>query len=226
MRPPLLIAFFVFTCFTSCKGQVNLEKEYNKNFVIKDFTNSKVFFTLTKNEKSLDSMFSRYDKRMDSLLLSIHDSLKHLFTKNDFINNRSRILFTEISNGIESRKDIEKIESDEIPSLCDCGLLKDTLFINSGVGFFGGAGLSIKIYNDEFKSSFYQYIDNVEPFKLSINSELDKQPDFKIGQHLTGLLTLTSNNFLVNRFGEKIDTNAVKVKMYFTCITKQVFKKR
>jgi len=230
MKQIIFIAI-VFILFASCQSKVVNENTYNTEFCTGSMPGINDFLTLNKTENSLDSMFAVLGKRLDSL--NKEYKLKNVIKKTDFRGNRSRILLTEVSNGIETIKD--KDEKDGISTFCKCEMNKDTIIIYSGVGFFGGAAISIKVYNDQFRSSFYEYADDVKPYKLNKNSEftgeisvdsklqylqLDKKPTYKIGQQLTGYLILTSNEYFENRYGEKLDTNFVKVEMRFTCETK------
>jgi hypothetical protein len=235
MRLPIIIEFLFSLFLTSCKGQTDNGKTYNKDFVVSNIENLNNFTTLNKAEKSLDSMFSTYDKSIDSIVKS--DKTQSFIRKRSFINNRSRILLVESTNGYEKIKDKDKIEADGFSTFCDCGILKDTIFINSGIGFFGGAGLTIKVYGTQFKSAFYEYTDDVKPYKLTAKSkftdnvtvdskfqylQLDNEPNFKIEQQLTGYLTLTSNNYFSDNYDNKLDTNFVKAKMKFTCLIKKI----
>lgn len=235
MRHKTFIAFYFLALFISCNGQVDIGDKFNSKFSVGQITALNNFFVLNNDEKYLDSINNSFDKSIDSLIKQ--DTIQTFIKKKDFLNNRSRILLTEVANGIETIKDKDKIDKDGFSAQCDCGIFKDTLFINSGIGFFGGAGLSIKVFGNNFQSGFYEYIDDVKPYKLTLTSEytddifveskyqylqLDKQPNFKIGQQLTGYLTMTSKEFFENRFGEKLDTNYVKVIMRFTCLTKNI----
>lgn len=226
-----------FSFLASCQGQVDKGDKYNTEFTVGNIPSVNDFLILNKSEKSLDSKFNSYDKSIDSLVKA--DTSQDFITTRDFVNNRSRILLKEVSNGKENIKDEDKIEKDGFSTFCDCGVFKDTLFINSGIGFFGGVGISVKVFSKQFKSAFYEYIDDVKPYKLNKNSEFtdnisieskyqyllfDSEPTNKEGQQLTGFLTLTSNDFFENRFGEKLDTNYVKAQLKFTCKTKKLGK--
>jgi hypothetical protein len=229
-----LFAFFYFLILvTSCKGQGDNDDKFNDKFLVGQITNLNDFFSLNKYEKYLDSINNTFDKSIDSLLKK--DTTQVVINKKDFFNNRSRFLLTEFANGVETTED--RMGEDGFSTECGCGIFKDTLFIDSGIGFFGGTGISIKVFNNHFRSSFYKYIDNVKPYKLTLTSEytdyifveskyqflqFDKQPNFKTGQKLTGYLTFTSKDFYESRFGEGLDTNFVKGTMRFTCLTKDI----
>lgn len=221
----------VLTFFVSCQGDVN---KYNKEFVVGSIPNVTDFLTLNESEKSLDSTFKSYDKTIDSLV-KIKSSLDFP-KKSDFINNRGRILFTEVLNGKENIEDQYRIGKNEISTSCACAIFKDTLFISSSIGFFGGAGVSVKVYLKQFTSTFSQYINGAKPYKVNNNAEftdniivdskyqyllLDSEPTNKDKQQLTGFLSLTSNDFFENRFGE-METKSAKVQLKFTCKTIQL----
>ena len=138
------------------------------------------------------------------------------------------------SNGQPSSQ--EKALYTGAPMPCQCDLNGDTIFISSIIGFFGGMGHGIKVFKDSFESYYILYIDDVKPYKhnltdsvftdnLSVLSKyqtlrLTEKPVFKSGQHLTGLLTFTSKDFYERPVGDKIDTNYVRGKMFFTCQVK------
>lgn len=70
-----------------------------------------------------------------------------------------------------------------------------------------------------------EFTDNISVVSKYQYLQLDKEPNYKVGQQLSGYLTLTSNNYFSNNYGEKLDTNFVKAKMKFTCITKRIKEK-
>ncbi len=220
----------------SCKGQVETGNKYNVEFVVGEIPDSGHFLIFNENEKTVDSILNETYQRFDSLNLIKADTL---IEKNRFINNRSRFLLTEIRNGIESVKDKDEIGEDGFSTICDCMIFKDTIMISSAIGLFAGAGVLIRVYGNQFKSEFYQYIDDeVQLYKLDIDDEFtdnvtvdskyqylqfDKLPNFTSGQSLTGIFTLTSKNFYESKSGGKTDTNYVKLNMHFTCLTKKAF---
>src|SRR5688500_3781247 len=75
----------------------------------------------------------------------------------------------------------------------------------SAIGFFGGMGIEMKLFQNYFQSSYYLYIDDVKPYKYKLSDKdfthelflkskfqsliLNEQPKFKSGQQITGYLT-------------------------------------
>lgn len=234
MRYALIIIVFFLPISLCCKGQVDNGDKYNRKYLVGEIENVKAFMQVNHAEESLASLFNSYDRSTDSLITK--DTTQELIKKNDFFNNRSRILLTEVVNGVESINDGDKIGKDGFSTLCDCSISMDTLLISSGFGFFGGVAIIVKVFANDFQTDFNEYTDDVKPYKLTLESEFtdnitveskyqylkfDQQRGFKIGQQLTGFLTLTSKDFFEDDYGEKLDTKYVRVKMYFTCLTKQ-----
>jgi hypothetical protein len=104
------------------------------------------------------------------------------------------------------------------------------------VGFFGGIGFTIKIYENSFVSSYYEYTDDVRPYKVNLNDTafyssvtvdnrcqsliLDKEPSHKQGEQITGYLTYTTKEYYERKNVDRLDTIYVSGKIYFTCNTK------
>ena len=225
---------FLYSLFiVSCEGQKDNGKIYNEDFAVNKIPNLGGFTTLNETEKALESKFSARDKAIDGRLKN--DSTRLSDKKHDYINNRSRLLWLNSINGVEDKNKGGAV-TDELPALCNCVVLNDTLFINSGFGFFDGAGVVVKANGTKFRSSIYEYTDGQKPYKLTSKSEFtnyivvnsrfqhlqfESKPDFKLGQQLTGYLTLTSNDYFSQVYENKLNTNAVKVRMKFTCLTKK-----
>ena len=162
------------------------------------------------------------------------DSIQVTYKQDSFRNNRGRIITNTYTNNSLVKNESAAYGSMAIP--CDCVVEKDTVFVNMVIGFFGGFGYDIKIYKDSFQSSFFEYTDDVKPYKSNISDTaftdfvtakskyqyliLDKTPAFQHGQQLTGLLTLTTNHYY-NLAGDKLDSTFVTGKVYFTCTTKR-----
>lgn len=84
-----------------------------------------------------------------------------------------------------------------VSARCKCLIEEDTIVVNMGFGHFGGMGIELKIYNDKFRSAYYEY-GEIESFKYNVtdttltkfihlNSKLQKleingNPTFKSGQ--------------------------------------------
>lgn len=232
----LTMAFSFLLLLSSCSSPEINENIYNERYVVGEIPGHARFEKLTGSEQQLDSMSSDYDKEIDSLVAE-DESLdsSSLLTRRSFIHNRSRMILTRISNGNEPAKQGQ--DADTVSMICSCGVLNDTLYITSGIGFFGGISLTVKLFRDEFSAHYYEYTDDVKPFKtapeasykrdITVDSKyqylvLDKMPSFEPDQSVSGYLSMTSRDFYTTHAGNGLDTNSVKVKMHFTCKTRQI----
>lgn len=202
--------------FVSCNSQNINDNGYNDSYIIGQIPDLKSFET-----------YNEFDKRMDGVGNS-------LVGQGGFRKNRSRIFTQSFSNGKQSSQDSALYTG--MPTPCYCSFDKDTLNVKVGIGFFGGMGFETKIFKNNFQSDYFLYIDDVKPYKYNLSDTdftgslylknkfqslvLNEQPTFKAGQQLTGYLTFTSSNWYEKSFGDNIDTNYIKGRLYFTCLTK------
>lgn len=179
-------------------------------------------------------MFNGYDDILDSTIAQYSSQrLGDALRKYDFTNNRGRIFLTAYENGKQERMD--SIFKLGMGTPCSCLVNKDTIFINMGIGFFGGMALKMEITRKGFQSNYYEYMDSEEIYKLTPNGNfinnidvknkyqyliLDKHPVFEDNQKLNGYLTFTTPDYY-EKSHEKLDTNYVSGKIYFTCITQK-----
>jgi hypothetical protein len=202
--------------FSSCNDEKQKDNVYNKTFVVGEIPEADVFEIYNKNDKKLEN------------------SGNHLVEKGGYKNNRSRIFMELSTNGKRGHLDPEF--STGMPTPCYSSINKDTLNVVVGLGFFGGFGFEIKIFKDKFQSNYFFYTDDVKPYKYKQTGEftdninlqnkfqsltLNEQPTFKPGQQLTGYLTFTSPNWYESNMNNQLDTNFVKGRIYFTCLTKK-----
>lgn len=228
-----IIATLILLLFNSCKGPQDNGKTYNRTYVISEIPEKDDFLRLTDHEKEVDSIFVSYDKTVDSFLLK-DERLKEnsLFQKPAFIDNRGRIYLQAYENGKPVK--VDSAFSRGMPAPCECLVKQDTVFVSMGIGFFGGIGFNIAVSKNSFQSSYYLYIDDGKPYKANLKNNfsneltvksrfqyliLDNKPVFKEGQQLSGYLTMTSQNYYENSYGNQLDTNYVVSKIYFTCTT-------
>jgi hypothetical protein len=210
----LLLA--VITLFVSCKSHPTNDNSYNHNYTIGQIPDLNSFET-----------YNEFDKRMDSVA-------NFLVGEGGFKKNRSRIFMQSFSNGEQSSQDSAIFTG--MPTPCYCSFDKDTFKVKVGIGFFGGMGFEIKILKNSFQSNYFLYIDDVKPYKYNLSDKnftdnlylknklqsliLNERPTFKAGQQLIGYLTFTSSKWYENSIGKNIDTNYIKGRLYFTCLTK------
>ena len=217
-------------------AQTDSSKILNKTYFVNTIPDIASFLNYNKSELRFDSIYHHYNFMMDSLMKA-DSTIKGIASirKTDFRNNRSRVYLDMFRNGKAEPKDSSYFSG--FPTPCECFTSKDTLYIKMGLGFFGGFGFDIEVFGKQFQSSFYNYIDDVKPYKSDLNDTalfsyisvknkyqyliLDKKPKFTSGQQLTGLLTYTSNNIYEQTFNNKYDTLFVTGKLYFTCKIKQ-----
>ncbi|MGG9964474.1 hypothetical protein [Ferruginibacter sp. SUN106] len=225
-----------FALLTSCNNKKIDTNQYYEKYETGSIPGLNDFMTYTKEEEQMDSIQTSYQLQIDSL--RNQDSLLRAGWHREFSsfnNNRSRVYLQSFTNNIPDSNDFNRHGS--LPMQCNAGMEKDTLIINTGVGFFGGLGFIIKIYKDRYWAYYFEYTDDVKPYKLHLTDSagasevivpckyqylvLDKKPDFKPGQKLTGFLTLTTQPYYHLAFGENFDSSYLTGKIYFTCVTKQ-----
>ena len=195
--------FFLVTLFllASCSGRHPDDNRYNNNYRVGEIPDLASFQTL--NEE---------DKRLDSLLQPGNGLIE-----GSFKNNRSRIFMQSFSNNKPSSQDSALYRG--MPTPCYCSMEKDTLKIKVGIGFSGGMGTEIKIFQGHFQSNYFLYIDDVKPYKYKLSDKeftdelylknkfqsliLNEQPTLKAGQQMTGYLTFTTPNWYENSVGER-----------------------
>lgn len=145
-----------------------------------------------------------------------------------FSTNRSRIMLNEKTNDQPVKAPLEKM-----PALCECYTDKDTLTIKTGIGFFGGFGFEIKVGAKGFRSAYFEYIDDVRPYKysladtatysaISVSTQqqtltLLNPPAFNPGQQVTGYFTFTTQPFYVKQNALETNKHQVLGHLYFTC---------
>jgi len=173
-----------------------------------------MFKELTPDELRVDSLYSIYKP------------------KTPFRENRSRIYLDTFING-EVQKTSDSSFQKGLPAFCDCFTSGDSIFISTGAGFFGGFGIYISIEKTSFESSFYEYTDDVKPYKLSLSDTastnfihvknssqvllLDKPPTFNSGDIVSGQLSFTSRPYFEDDNSLEMREVSVRGKIIFTC---------
>jgi hypothetical protein len=235
----ILLQVFIFFAYNSstCYCQQDKGKKYISTYQIGKIPDDENFMTLNIEEKQSDSLYNNFEKVLDSIYKGNPKStLLDVSVKKDYINNRSRIYMNSYTNSI-----IEPMDSDFtliIPTPCDCYIIHDSLFIRMGAGFFGGFRFNIEMSGKNFQSSFYNYIDDVKPYKLNLNDTtlnnyitvkskyqsliLNHKPTFKVGQQITGYFRFTSTNYFELNANKTFDSTYVDGKIYFTCKTRKI----
>jgi len=231
------LGLIILVALNSCKTKSPDDaKTYNRTFEIGQIPSIDNFDRLDKRELSIDSVFSDKESIFDSMFSKIDEPDSNSSFKNDFIHNRSRIYMDSDPNHklFPGDKDLDK----GFPTPCNCVTNGDTLFITMGLGLFGGAGFSIKLFKENFISNFFIYTDDVKPYKSHLSDTafadnaiadnkfqyliIDKKPTYESNQQLTGYLTYTSNRFYEINTDNGLDSSYVTGKIYFTCLTNRL----
>jgi|JI10StandDraft_1071094.scaffolds.fasta_scaffold447124_1 hypothetical protein len=214
-RLQIIILTFGICGLISCNGQQDNGATFNQSFQVGSIPGISDFETLNEEEKHTDSLKTRHKK--------------------DWRNNRSRVFMNFYTNGKLSEIDSAFIKG--FPTPCECLIDKDTMFVSMGIGFFGGLGTNLKVFRDRFIGSFYEYTDDVKPYKTNLNDTafsnyvlvpnkyqhltLSDMPTWQSDQQLSGLMNFTSNDFYEETYGHVVDSKYVTGKIYFTCKTRQ-----
>lgn len=209
----MIILTFGICGLLCCKDQQDQEATYNQNFQVGSIPGIKDFETFNEEEKHTDSLKTRIKK--------------------DWRHNRGRIFMNVYTNGKPA--DIDSVFITGLPLPCKCVIDHDTMFVRMGVGFFGGFGFNLKVFNDQFIGTLSEYTDSGEPYKTNLSDTsfsnyfitqnkyqyliLSDRPTLQDAQQLTGFMTFTSNNFYEKDYENRMDTNYLTGKIYFTCIT-------
>ena len=200
--------------FISCTSKIDNGKTFNSTYEV-------------GNVPGIDSL-----KVFTELENEIINSLRN-DSPNYFKNNRSRIIMRYYRNNVMVNGELSRYKS--IPMPCDCATSKDTLYVNMTMGLFGGLGYNIKISRKHFESEFFEYTEDIKPFRANLNDTssasftnvkskyqyliLNETPTFHEGQQLTGFLSMTSNTYYLLKDNTGFDSMFVLSKLHFTCIT-------
>jgi hypothetical protein len=215
----IFVILIGFLAITSGKCQELGINAYQKNYVVGEIQGLEGFMTLNEDELRMDSLFSAYGIGAE---------------RTSFKQNRGRIFMDSYRNGKIQAKDEAFIMG--LPTPCDCSTRGDTTIVKIALGFFGGFGFTIKIYEDKFESSYFEYTDDVKPYKVNLEDTafyshvsvenkyqsliLDVQPSHKVGQQITGYFTFTSNDYYEKLYRDSLDSLYVSGKIYFSCKVK------
>lgn len=213
-----------------CYGQADTTvRGYHDTWVVKPIPDLNSFLKFNELELKLDSMENSLWLQLDSAR-SRGDSSKAPDGSGKqmlFKDNRGRMYVDFYKDGrLETGGD--SLLRSGFGTRCYCMMNKDTVFIKMVMGFFGGFGFDIAIFENKFRSSYFSYADDALLYKISTadtvfrrsfmlpNKEqyliLKNKPSFKNGQQLTGYLVFTSADY----YEGDGNNNSVPVKMYVT----------
>jgi hypothetical protein len=235
MKYFLLPILFTELILLSCRGKKDDDRTFYVKYIIGTIPAINDFLKLNEREievgSGLDSLSGEYDKQFDSS--SAGDNKAKLMKTTKFRNNRARIFMDTYING--QLKPGDSIFYYGAPAICACGISNDTLIVRMAIGFFGGTAFTIKLHNNNFQSTIYNYTDDAsllktDPADTAFHNEaiiynkyqyliLDNGPTFKNEQQITGYLTYTSNTYYEKAYKNKLDSIYLKGKIYFTCNT-------
>ncbi|MDA3819059.1 MAG: hypothetical protein PF590_01090 [Candidatus Delongbacteria bacterium] len=218
-------------CILPVVGQVTKKNTYNTHYDVGIIPGGDAFMILTEKEKELDSLFRQIAQVSASMPGEDSVAQNSQLKRMDFKNNRSRVSMEIYRNGEIRASD--SLLKQGFPTTCTCIMMNDTIFVKSFIGFFSGMGIDVNITDGEFQSGFFVYADDAMPYKSNISDTvfhrsldpgakyqylvLDKQPQFQKGHQLTGLLTITTDEFYEQNNQGNIDRISLKGKIYFTC---------
>ena len=210
----VLAIFLVPVTFISCKGNTT---QYIKKYSVGPVGGSGDFSKLTPNELEIDSILKESP-----------------MYRPEYRNNRSRIYLKESENNQDQPMDPVFDKGAGAP--CFCSLSKDTIYVNTSLGFFGGYVFELKIYKDEGMFSFMPTLDQ-RVFKVNLSDStfqdqiavpsviqkmtLEAKPNFSPNEQITGLVEFTTNTYYVKKNEKMVDTVFNSGKVHFTCVLKQ-----
>lgn len=215
-----IVALLLCTCFFACQQPHAIGKQSNP-YKVGKIPNHSSFLTLNEEEQNYAAAMPE-----DNALSGA----------SAFQTNRSRIFFDKVyKNALAEELDSAALKAISLP--CNCYLQDDTLKIHTGIGMMGGFGFNIILYKNQFQSNFYLYTDDVKPYKSHLTDTafqsyalvtmkeadfvVDKQPDFVVGEQLSGFIAFTTHNFYEQLHSEKPDARYIVGRLYFTCKTRK-----
>ena len=194
-----------------------LSQSDSRGFSIGPMDDAGSFAKLTENELELDSM-----RRM-----SPEEGL--------FRDNRSRVRMSYSTNGVAHEPG--DLPAEGYPMPCHCAVRNDTLIVAMGVGFFGGVGFEILFTPRDVTSTFFEYTDDVEPYKAQLNDSawssivrvvnhlehvrVNEAPPTAAGRIFSGSLDYRTEPYYERPFGDQVDTVQVSGTIRFTCVSRQ-----
>lgn len=207
--------FLLFICLLIIRHLSEAQiSQYNRMYTSGKIDPSEKFPDLSPAELRLDSVYSAFKPGTP------------------FRENRSRIYCYIYING-ELQKNSDSCFQKGLPAFCDCFTSADTLFISTGAGFFGGFGFYITVEKNSFESSFYEYIDDVKPYKSNLSDTaftnvihvknkyqyliFEGKPAFKPDEVVIGQLFYTTKPYYEEDNSLNLRNIFVKGKIFFTC---------
>jgi hypothetical protein len=156
--------------------------------------------------------------------------------KADFRKNRSRIWLEEFKDS--SPAELDPLFGTGAPAACMGAVDRDTIFIKTSLGFFGGYVFLIKIYGNQFRFSYIPVMDEDVYKRSPADSAFARQisvmprfqqlilrtrPGFEVGDSISGILQFTTADYFVKRAvgttRNEVDTVYNSGKIFFDCVT-------
>ncbi|TRX38675.1 hypothetical protein FNW52_01105 [Flavobacterium sp. ZT3R18] len=180
--------------------------------VVETIPEMESFYQLNREEKNLDTLSKKKQKEYQERFLEDKNDVKSEYFKEleDFGNNRTRLILLKFKN---EKQELHQDEDGFIPLYCNCDLQKDTLIISSGWNYYGKFGFIIKVNKNSFQAVNYSDEDTIQLKKKDL--VLNKQPNFRPNQQLSGILNYETEREIVDK-----EEYYYSGKMYFTCIVK------
>jgi hypothetical protein len=187
MKIPFTLTFFLFSFFTF--GQKERDNNY-KSFFVGHISNLEKFEKMTKYELSLDSLYNKNIRQLDSIINKdevVEPSYKSKVTPEekeemieymkaetpDFGKNRSRYYFNYYKNNKIDKEALKGFGDFILNSPCDCVLSNDTIKVRMGIWVFGGFAFEIDIGGNKFSSRYIDDKHDIKVYKLRLSDTLD-----------------------------------------------------
>lgn len=226
------VVFFLILSLSGT-GQVDVPNIYNKHYEVGEIPGIDDFNVLNQKEKQIDSLIRQSEILTDSIMKEKKPG-KDFPEKRDFKNNRSRLSLEVYRNGTLSPSDSALNRG--LPAQCSCFMVDDTIYIKTFLGFFGGVGVNIKITGKKIDGGVFVFADDVKPYKSAPSDTafqmfvapdtkyqymvLDKNPEYKQGEQITGLYKFASEDFYEKKHQGSLDSISIKGSLIFTCTVK------
>lgn len=246
MRTLFIFTVFLVT-FSSCQSQEKNASGFSIYRVGKiDSLDS--FMRFTEVEKRTDSIYKETDRQLDSIWLSVEKQLPNKasdtarFLKdavaeqiNDFSSNRARLFVSGIRNHKVVKSD--PMAAKGIPAVCKCYQEGDTISVEFAFGFGGGIAVRQQLVGSTFHTNISLITRHADIYKASLSDKTFKseltfeplkenmtlltKPSMKIGEQLTGFVTVQSRPYFEDAGDGEADTVSTNVRYFFTCKTRK-----
>ena len=242
---------FIFTVFlfsiSFCRSQSKNTVGFS-SYRVGKIDSLEAFMRFTEVEKRTNSLYNETDQQLDSMWLSLEKQLQNKASDtarflsdafadqiNDFSLNRARLFISAVRNGAIENGD--PMAAKGIPAVCKCYQKEDTISVEFAFGFGGGIAVRQQILGSTFHTNVSVITRHANIYKASLsdkefkseltlepvieNMTLSTKPSMKVGEQLTGFVTVQSKPYFENAGGGKADIVSINVRYFFTCKTRK-----